>query len=204
MEQRLTKKFNAVYTINEKNHLFSLKSLYCLGRKNRLRTACVHTMVNKWFERFITFCIVINSLLLATREYDAKYDFSYESTWNGVLDKIDLFFTVVFIFECLVKVIGMGFILHKKSYMRDKWNWIDFFIVLVSIVAFTPGIDPKSLKVFRTARILRPLRSMSQLKSMRMVIQTFINSIPGLFNVCIFQAFIFTIFAIISINFFVG
>lgn len=184
--------------------MFSLKSLYCLGPENKLRTACVHIMVNKWFDRFITFCIVANSILLASKEYEEKYDASYESSWNSVLDKIDLVFTIIFLFECLVKVIAMGFVVHKRSYLRDRWNWIDFFIVLVSLVAFTPGIDPKSLKVFRTARILRPLRSMSQLKSMRLVIQTFINSIPGLFNVCIFQAFIFTIFAIISINFFVG
>ena len=197
-------KFNAVYIIDGKQHMFSLKSLYCLGQANGLRKTCVSIMVNKWFDRFITFCIIVNSILLASKEYDEKYDATYESKWNDILDKIDLVFTIIFLFECLVKVIAMGFVVHKRSYLRDKWNWIDFFIVLVSLVAFTPGIDPKSLKVFRTARILRPLRSMTQLRSMRMVIQTFINSIPGLFNVCIFQAFIFTIFAIISINFFVG
>ena len=39
---------------------------------------------------------------------------------------------------------------------------------------------------------------------MKSLIQTIFASIPGLFNVCVFQTFIFTIFAIISINFFIG
>ena len=118
-------------------------------------------MVNKWFDRFITGAIVINSILLASKEFEDKYDTSYVSAWNSILDKIDFVFTFIFLFECIVKVIGMGFVIHKRSYLRDGWNRLDFFIVLISVISFTPGIDPRSLKVFRTARILRPLRSMS-------------------------------------------
>jgi len=40
---------------------------------------------------------------------------------------------------------------------------------------------------------------MHQLKSMRVLIQTFIASIPGVFNVCIFMVFLFAIFAIIGV-----
>ena len=36
------------------------------------------------------------------------------------------------------------------------------------------------------------------------MLNTFFNSIPGLFNVCIFMVFIFTIFSIIAVNFFAG
>ena len=39
---------------------------------------------------------------------------------------------------------------------------------------------------------------------MKILIETFISSIPGLLNVCIFMVFIFTIFSIVGINFFVG
>ena len=42
------------------------------------------------------------------------------------------------------------------------------------------------------------------MKSMRMLIQTFLMSIPGLFNVCIALSFVFLIFAIFGVNFFVG
>ena len=158
----------------------------------------------KWFDRFVTFCIILNSIALATKNYSSNYDAQYESSWNDALEKIDIVFSFVFLIECIIKVVAMGFVFHKKSYLREAWNCLDFLIVLISIASFTPGIDPSSIKVLRTARILRPLRSLNQLESMRNLIQTFIASIPGLLNVCIFMVFIFVILAIVSINFFVG
>lgn len=62
----------------------------------------------------------------------------------------------------------MGFVLHKKSYLREAWNILDFFIVMVSVVGFLPiegGAD--SLKALRTFRILRPLRSVNKLPVMK-------------------------------------
>ena len=43
-----------------------------------------------------------------------------------VLDKI---FTVIFIFEMLIKWSAYGF----KKYFTDAWCWLDFVIVTVSI-----------------------------------------------------------------------
>jgi len=33
-----------------------------------------------------------------------------------------------------MKIIAMGFIIHKNSYLRDTWNWLDFIVVVVGIV----------------------------------------------------------------------
>ena len=55
----------------------------------------------------------------------------------------------------------MGFIGNKNAYLRSGWNIIDFCIVIISLVSITPAADQSSLKAFRTARILRPLRSIN-------------------------------------------
>ena len=190
--------------VNSKKHLLIKKSLGCFGQHNKLRTFCVRIMFNKLFDHFITSCIIVNSLLLASKQYEGNYDQKFISDWNQLLDLIDLIFSVIFLLECLIKILATGFIGHKKAYMRDGWNWIDFFIVCISMLIFIPGIGQNSLKALRTTRILRPLRSLHKLESMKRLIQTIFASIPGLFNVCVFQTFIFTIFAIISLNFFVG
>ena len=197
-------KNNGVFYVKDKEYQFSVKSLYCLGSRSKFRVLCVKIMINPWFDRFITLCIILNSILLASKEFDKKYNEKYESTWNNLLDQIDVAFSIIFLLECLIKICAMGFFKHKNSYLRDPWNWMDLFIVIISVVSMTPGLDQSSLKALRTARVLRPLRSMGQLKSMRSLLETFFASIPGLLNVCIFMTFIFTIFAIISINFFVG
>lgn len=57
-----------------------------MTQKSRLRNLCVHIVVNKWFDRFIIFCILINSLGLASKEYDERFDTAYDSEWNKILD----------------------------------------------------------------------------------------------------------------------
>ena len=161
-------------------------------------------MINKWFDRFITFCILANSLLLATKEYRENYDGEYESSWNKTLEYTDLVFTLIFLIECVVKIIGMGFYKHDRSYLKDPFNWIDFIIVIVSLVSLTPIANHESFKAFRTARVLRPLRSVQSFDRMKTLIEAVIKSVPELFNVCIALSFLFAIFAIFGVNFFVG
>ena len=135
-----------------------------------MRRVFVRIMTNKWFDRFITFCIIVNSILLAQKEYRSNYDPDYESSYNQFLETSDLVFTVIFLLEFIIKVIAMGFwsseiktdesenkkdlnasnkeqeldddeddeIEQTKSYIKDYWNWIDFFIVIVSLVSLTP------------------------------------------------------------------
>jgi Ion transport protein len=39
-------------------------------------------------------------------------------------------FTVVFLVESWLKIIAMGFVFNKYSYLRQTWNAVDFLIVL--------------------------------------------------------------------------
>ena len=98
----------------------------------------------------------------------------------------------------------MGFFWKPKSYLRDAWNWLDFFIVVISVIGWLPFFDASALKALRTFRILRPLRSINSLPEMKGMIQALLASIPGLLNVLFFLSFIFGIFAIFGVNQFCG
>jgi hypothetical protein len=43
---------------------------------------------------------------------------------------INLFFTTVFIIECLLKLLGVG----PVWYFLDRWNLFDFIVVVLSIM----------------------------------------------------------------------
>lgn len=204
LEILLQEKFNAVFTIGRERYILAKYSLGCFGQSNKLRICCVHMIANRWFDRFITLCILLNSVMLATKQYEVNYNEKSVSRWNQIIDTADIVFSVIYLVECLIKIVALGFIRHKSAYLRDGWNWIDFIIVCLSGTLLIPATESTNYKAFRTARILRPLRSLHQLRSMKSLIQTIFASIPGLFNVCVFQTFIFSLFAIISINFFVG
>ncbi len=38
-------------------------------------------------------------------------------------------FLIIFTTEMMTKILAMGFILHKDSYMRNYWNIMDFVVV---------------------------------------------------------------------------
>jgi hypothetical protein len=50
---------------------------------------------------------------------------------NKFVESSGWFFTAVFTFECVAKIISMGFFLNSNAYLRDGWNWIDFIVVVI-------------------------------------------------------------------------
>jgi hypothetical protein len=140
-------------------------------------------------------------VLLAIKDYDDRIlGPEYKSKHNEVLDDIGLVFSIIFMVECVSKVIALGLIHHGKSYLRSKWNWLDFFVVLISIADFMPSANTSSLKIFRMFRILRPLRSINTMPRMKNLIASLMNSMTGLANVMAFLAFVLSIFAIFGVH----
>jgi hypothetical protein len=64
-------------------------------------------------------------LTLAIYDYSGNMEF-----YNKILDTIGMTLTYIFTGEALLKIFAMGFVLHKKAYLRDWWNAMDFMIVI--------------------------------------------------------------------------
>jgi len=79
------------------------------------------------FENFILFLIFINSLALALYNYADRNSLTYR---NQIIDMVEEVLTYAFTLECLMKIVGCGFVLHKKAYLRIGWNIIDFLVVV--------------------------------------------------------------------------
>ena len=190
--------FKEHYAETMKETEYDIRSLWLLHGDWWIRRKIVWLIEWKPFENFITLVILANSVMLACTDYqDRIFGEEYISMQNLNMAQVDTAFSIIFLVECVSKILGMGFIMHNNSYMRDRWNWLDFFVVAVSVVTWLPGIEGNSsMKSLRTFRILRPLRSINSLPSMKALIQSLLSSLPGLFNVGVFLAFIFTIFAI--------
>jgi hypothetical protein len=89
--------------------------------------------------------------------------------------------------------------------MRDPWNLLDLFVVIISVLEIVGGDNVNnSFKGLRTFRILRPLRSINSMPSMKRLIKTLFGSLPSLIDVLIFLMFIFVIFGIFGVQTFQG
>jgi hypothetical protein len=81
-----------------------------------------------------------------------------------VLDKI---FTVTFTIELILKWFAYGI----RIYFTNGWNWLDFIIVLVSVLGsildWLGVADIPAFKSMRTLRALRPLKALSRFEGIR-------------------------------------
>ena len=49
-------------------------------------------------------------------------------------EDLEPIFMVIFTIEMCTKILALGFILHKNSYMRNLWNIMDFIVVVSGFV----------------------------------------------------------------------
>ena len=102
-----------------------------------------------------------------------------------------------FAMEMTIKVIAKGLFASEACYLRDPWNWLDAFVVVVSILSYLPSVS--NVSSLRTFRLFRPLRSLKKLPSMRELVVTLLDSIMQLTNILILLVFCLLIFAILGL-----
>lgn len=120
---------NSQFTAHDKEYTFSPKSLYIFSNTNSFRLKVINMITHKNFDNLILVIIVSNSICLAMMDYEDENAFI-----NKQIEHANTFFSVAFGLECIFKVIGMGFVLDKGSYLRDPWNWLDFTVVVSSLL----------------------------------------------------------------------
>lgn len=73
------------------------------------------------FETTILAMIIINSLKLVFDTYLDDNNPDHQDLIE-IGNEIDLFFTIFFTLEALIKALAFGFVLDKNSYLREGWS----------------------------------------------------------------------------------
>jgi len=90
--------------------------------------------------------------------------------------------------------------MHKRSYLRDGWNVLDFIIVMTGLITLIPNVP--NLKSLRIMRVFRPLRSIHAVPSMKRQVKTLIMSLPQMGYVASLLLFFLCIAAILGLQLF--
>ncbi|KAM3956913.1 muscle calcium channel subunit alpha-1 [Aphomia sociella] len=180
------------------------RALFCLTLKNPLRKLCIDIVEWKPFEWMILTTIFANCIALAVY---TPYPASDSNYTNSVLEKIEYVFLVIFTGECVMKIIAYGFVMHTGSYLRNGWNLLDFTIVVIGMVStvlssiFKDAFDVKALRAFR---VLRPLRLVSGVPSLQIVLNSILKAMIPLLHIALLVIFVIIIYAIIGLELFSG
>ncbi|XP_053545406.1 voltage-dependent T-type calcium channel subunit alpha-1I [Bombina bombina] len=120
-----------------------------------------------------------------------------------ILQVFDDFIFIFFAMEMVVKMVALG-IFGKKCYLGDTWNRLDFFIVMAGMVEYSLDLQNINLSAIRTVRVLRPLKAINRVPSMRILVNLLLDTLPMLGNVLLLCFFVFFIFGIIGVQLWAG
>ncbi|XP_074207641.1 voltage-dependent L-type calcium channel subunit alpha-1S isoform X1 [Camelus bactrianus] len=192
------------------------RALFCLTLENPVRKACISVVEWKPFETIILLTIFANCVALAVYLPMPEDD---NNTLNLGLEKLEYFFLIVFSIEAAMKIIAYGFLFHQDAYLRSGWNVLDFIIVFLGVFTVIleqvniiqsntapmsskgAGLDVKALRAFR---VLRPLRLVSGVPSLQVVLNSIFKAMLPLFHIALLVLFMVIIYAIIGLELFKG
>jgi hypothetical protein len=141
--------------------------------------------------------ITANSISLAIEDPTSNTPAPYQTFMDNT-------FLSLYTCEMALKIIGLGFIFNRDSYLRDAWNILDFTIVVTAYLPLVINSGGVNLSGLRAFRVLRPLKSISSIDGLKVIVSALLSSLPLLRDTIIVLLFFFLIFAIAGLQLFTG
>ncbi|XP_060853575.1 voltage-dependent calcium channel type A subunit alpha-1 isoform X4 [Rhopalosiphum padi] len=153
------------------------------------------------FEYAVLLTIIANCVVLALEEHLPRGD---KTVLAKTLEATELVFLAIFCVEATLKILALGFLLHSGSYLRNIWNIMDFFVVVTGCITQIPSAANMDLRTLRAIRVLRPLKLVSGIPSLQVVLKSIIKAMAPLLQIGLLVLFAIIIFAIIGLEFYSG
>uniref|UniRef100_A0A8C7MZ76 Voltage-dependent L-type calcium channel subunit alpha n=1 Tax=Oncorhynchus kisutch TaxID=8019 RepID=A0A8C7MZ76_ONCKI len=206
-----------------KSALRAPRALCCLTLSNPIRMAALALVEWKYpsmmipFDIFILLAIFANCVALGVSKPFPEED---SNSTNHNLEQVEYVFLVIFTIETFTKILAYGLVMHPSAYIRSGWNLLDFVIVVVGLFSVVAegtadhkpgeahhaagkpgGLDVKALRAFR---VLRPLRLVSGVPSLQIVLNSIMKAMVPLLHIGLLVMFVIIIYAIIGLELFLG
>ncbi|XP_025112114.1 voltage-dependent calcium channel type A subunit alpha-1-like isoform X8 [Pomacea canaliculata] len=177
----------------------STRSLFIFSEENFIRKYA--KIIIEWgpFEYMVLLTIIANCIVLALEEHLPMGD---KTPLALQLDQTEVYFLGIFCVEAFLKIVALGFVLHKGSYLRNVWNIMDFIVVVTGFLDYM--LESLNQPFIRSLRILRPLKLVTGFQSLQVVLKSIIRAMAPLLQVCLLVLFAIVVFAIIGLEFYVG
>ena len=172
---------------------------YCMEQRKKINQYMVYArywcrfFVDNWiFDNLSLLIIILNTILILISD---------PTDPNNLGNLSDSYFLYFYTIESILKIISFTFFSAEDAYIKDYWNILDFFVVLVGWISFIiekamNGTKISGLAGLRAFRILRPLKTVKRFKGLKKLVTALLASIAHLGETTIVLIFFFLIFAI--------
>ncbi len=147
------------------------------------RQSLYHFVEGERFNRFIIGIILLNAAVLG-----AETSASLMDRFGPALKFADTMMLGIFIIEVFLRLAA-----HGRHFVKSGWHWFDVIIVTIALL---PAGGP--FAVLRAMRILRALRLIARVPSMRRVVAAIFHSLPGLGSTAAFMGLLFYISSVMA------
>ena len=130
-------------------------SCYIWPSHSPFRYACWRAVHHPLFDRVVSCFVWFSLACLATEQVLYRDDFVSDAYTRIVWFNTAI--SVLFVGEAFVKICALGFILGDGAYLRDSFNCVDFFVVVVQFFLFIVNVTTNVLGA-RSTRLLKFIR----------------------------------------------
>ena len=157
-----------------------------------LRFYCRLLVDNPIFDYLSLFVIIANTILILISD---------PTDSNNLGNLSDNYFLYFYTVESVLKIVAFRFWAAEDAYIKDPWNILDFFVVVVGWILFIVekalnGTKISGLAGLRAFRILRPLKTVKRFKGLKKLVTALLLALGHLGETGIVLFFFFLIFAI--------
>eukprot|EP00049_Salpingoeca_infusionum_P016336 m.332650 g.332650 ORF g.332650 m.332650 type:complete len:1757 (-) comp16061_c1_seq5:1063-6333(-) len=161
--------------------------------------SCNTVADHRWTGTVVNVAICLNIVLMMSEHS------SQPELWTTTLRAFDWFFTLVFILECCLKLIGSG----VYGFWASSWNRLDLFVAFSSLVAAALDsasvhlpVNPTILRIARIAKIARLFKLMRVAQGVRSLLQTVGKSASHVGHLTLLLLLLFFCAAIMGVELF--
>ena len=149
-------------------------------------------VTDPFFEVVITFCILANTFFMSMEKYPV------DQSRTAMLEKANNVFTIIFIIEMILKIIG----LTPHLYFKETWNIFDSIVILFSILEVMLKQFQSNIAVLRAFRLLRILKLAKSWPTLNKLIRIIGRSLGNLGHLSFVLFIVLFIFAVIGMQLF--
>eukprot|EP01049_Picozoa_sp_SAG25_P006757 SAG25_NODE_523_length_7209_cov_880.305204_6_plen_1217_part_00 len=151
-------------------------------------------VMNPVFQNAVLVIVVANFMVLATDHYLMDPDIFL------AIEMVNLAFSIFFALEMILKMAGLGLV----DYFNDRFNTLDFCIVLMSLVEmiFMHGGAVTSMRTLRLIRVFRSLKIFGASPNLKKLLEVTTKSGAAIMNFALLLFFFIVIYALVGMNMF--
>eukprot|EP01050_Picozoa_sp_SAG11_P000599 SAG11_NODE_20_length_25330_cov_18.348143_17_plen_1316_part_00 len=168
------------------------------------RSLCKSLVDNIIFVHFITVMILLSGISMAAEGPEGTV---HDDDTDRLFEVAETTFYLVFLVECVLKIIANGFYGTPNAYLTNVTNSFDFIVVLVTTVdriLRLANVTKPWVQMVRLMRTLRLVRLLTFFEGMGVMAQAIVKCFPSVGAIIVLLLGNILVFSIIGMNLFMG